>query len=66
MNVLVNRFRHSRKRMILLDFEGTLWKRDLRNEVVLRLGRGVDVDLEEGGQGYVHPLYYIHKKRNTN
>ncbi|RDB18114.1 putative alpha,alpha-trehalose-phosphate synthase [UDP-forming] subunit [Hypsizygus marmoreus] len=55
------RYRHSRKRLILVDLEGTLWRRDLSREGLVRMevdyagggGGGVTTNASaEGGSGY--------------
>ncbi|KAF8890790.1 glycosyltransferase family 20-domain-containing protein [Gymnopilus junonius] len=37
---LLPKYKHSQRRLILVDFEGTLWRRDLSKEGVLALGLG--------------------------
>ncbi|KAH9476749.1 Putative alpha,alpha-trehalose-phosphate synthase [UDP-forming] 106 kDa subunit [Psilocybe cubensis] len=46
VSVLVGKFKHSRKRMIFVDFEGTLWRRDLSRAAVLA-DEGEDAPLPE-------------------
>lgn len=35
--MLVSKYKHSQKRLLLVDFEGTLWSRDLTKKAVLDL-----------------------------
>jgi trehalose-6-phosphatase len=35
--MLVSKYKHSQKRLLLVDFEGTLWSRDLTKKAVLEL-----------------------------
>ncbi|KAF5329393.1 hypothetical protein D9619_009236 [Psilocybe cf. subviscida] len=58
---LVPRYKHSRQRLVLVDFEGTLWHRDLRKEAVLDaqrpfpLRQNSTASVSESSSGMVSP-----------
>ncbi|KAF9522515.1 alpha,alpha-trehalose-phosphate synthase [Crepidotus variabilis] len=46
-SLLLPRYKHSTKRLILIDFEGTLWKRDLTRKGLLDLQKNTDLELRK-------------------
>ena len=50
--LLISKYKHSMRRLILVDFEGTLWRRDLTKNGLMEMVRmGVIVLDDKGGPG---------------
>ncbi|THH21691.1 hypothetical protein EUX98_g8296 [Antrodiella citrinella] len=69
VNLVLPRYKHSDKRMILVDFEGTLWKRDFNAMRVMAKPNALDVSSEEGmglggfnGWGFEEDILKVLKK----